>query len=546
MINSFMASYDSTSCEGEMTFINFEFDADNFGSDGFIVSSSGNSQFYNLDNEFTFGVISLCVEDVLLTIADANDATCQSSIFLGPACCPCDIEEPNIQLSTCTDSSFNVFIDNFESMGTCVNYDWFLEVEDTVYNLEWNSTNQNYEALSLTASDSIFNLFLCNDNPLEECWSYLIENPCYEDSGSECTINSFTANYLIDSCVGEITYIEFDFEATDFGQDGFEVMAGGDTLSYNLGDDFIFAVISDCSDDVIISIADANDADCKATMNLGPACCDCIISEPAFLAECNEDTINLAVLAFGFEGTCLSYDWFALIDSVAYDLVWDGQDYLIEGIVNSDLFIEVILCNEGPLNECFSYVIENPCFIEEVECMINDVVVTLDTLSCDTIGNVNVWLDFILINGGNSGYSVSVDGEDYGSFDYPPGIEISLPSNCGALSLITIQDNELVDCNWTNEVNVCCPIINSVENPEKNFVAFGYDVNGDVMISNLLDQTINASLCSIDGKLISQTTVLEKEVQRINMTHFPRGIYILSIRNDIGQVDTYKVMNFSH
>jgi len=542
-INSFLAEFDTTNCDGEIIFIDFEFDASHFGENGFIVSSGEFSQAYNIGDDYTFATVALCAEDIIVSIADANDSSCQSSINLGPACCPCDIEEPNIQISTCSNNTFNIFIDAFDFSGSCENYIWYLQLEGNIYELVWNPTNQNYETLSLTASDSVFTLLLCNDSPLNECYSYNFVNPCYEDEESECMINSFTAGYVIDSCVGELIFIEFDFDATDFGQGGFSVNAGGDTQIYQIDDEYTMPIISDCNEDVIVTISDLNDTSCMSEVNLGPACCECFIDEPAFIAECNNDLIVLEILFFNHEGSCVNYDWFVVVDSIEYDLIWDGANYLVFDVVSQEPFIEINICSTGPLNECFSYNIDNPCYVEEVECMIDTFITTVDTVSCDTNGEVVLSLDFEINNGGSMGYNVSVDGIDYGIFDYPPGTEISIPSNCNEPSIITIQDVELIDCNWTSEVMACCLIIDSVNDAEKSFVNISYDLNGDIIISNQLDQRLNAILYSINGMTISETEVLSKENQKIILKHIPKGIYVLSIRNEKGQIQTRKVWN---
>ena len=547
VLSSFEAEFDTSSCDGEIININFDFDGMGFGANGFEVMANGFSQFYNLGDDYIFFAITLCTDDIIISITDADDPTCGTSINLGPACCDCEIDQPSIDVSACTNNSFNIFIDYFDVSGTCVGYEWFLTFEGNDYDLIWNSNNQNYEVLSLMASDSVVSVMLCNDSPLNECWPYEIINPCYENT-VECNINSFNAEYI--SCDGEIIFIEFEFDATDFGTNGFLIEASnGDSQFYNLGDDYLFAIIAACTDDINLTIADANEPNCQASIILNPACCDCGIEDPIFeISDCMNDNFDLFVSYFPVEGTCISYGWTITIDDISYELVFDGQNFLVVDIPsNSDApIIELIICSDGPLNECYDFTIDNPCYVETEDCNIEPLFAIVSTAPCDSTGSVYIEIDFDIVDEGSLGYSVDIDGVTQGTYDYPPGMEILVESNCSGPIEVTVQDLEFPDCSATVLVDACCPdVISSVSIPNEKLISINYDFNGDIIISNLLELDLTMSLCSIDGKVIDIKTLYPTRDNIVSISDYPTGIYILTLLHPNGNTSNYKIMNVS-
>jgi len=111
-----------------------------------------------------------------------------------------------------------------------------------------------------------------------------------------CDISSFTADYVPNSCEGEIITIEFDFTATDFGANGFTVEANGDLQSFNIGDPYMIYVISYCDEDVTLFIQDNDDPNCVSELILPPACCDCDITDPIIeTTDCENGLFDLQV-----------------------------------------------------------------------------------------------------------------------------------------------------------------------------------------------------------------------------------------------------------
>jgi len=267
-ITSFTANYIENSCEDGWISIEFDFEATEFGLNGFTVWTT-DYEDYNLGDEYVVFAVAECNEEIVVTITDNDDPSCTASVTLEPACCDCEISDPVFSISECENGMFDVGLDLFDTNGTCDWYGWFLTLEGVNYPLVWSNDNQQFEAFNLSAEASILNFELCSDGPLDECFTYEIDNPCFVD----CNINSFFAGYVDNSCEGEIIIIEFEFDATDFGINGFTVSANGSTQTYNLGDDYSLIVLSDCAAEVDVVITDLDNPDCTATYFLPIACC---------------------------------------------------------------------------------------------------------------------------------------------------------------------------------------------------------------------------------------------------------------------------------
>ncbi len=458
MISSLIAEYDTTSCIGEIINIDFDFNATDFGADGFTISTNGQSQFYNLGDDYTFSIIADCDSDVSLTITDVQNPNCFATVTLGPACCDCIISDPVIETTDCVGGLFDLHMEFLVEQGSCTNYDWYVTVDGVDYDLEYNTTDNYFEASDILATDSLLTIMLCNESPLNECYTYTITNPCYDDnSNAVCTINSFTAVYDTTSCMGELIYIDFEFDATGFGLSGFEVSSDGYTQFYNLGDPYNIGVITLCEEDIELTITDIDDPDCIATATLGPACCPCVfedieIEDPV----CENGTFDLNVSMIIESGTCINYDWYTNINGSSYDLEWDGNYLVAEDIYSVDSLLTIFVCTESPIYDCTVFNIENPCYDDNTACMVNSFTATVDSISCDSLGNVLVSFDYDIENPGSLGYSIAVDGVVQDTVDYPGAIEFVVPSNCDSLTTFTFQDLEFTDCNATTEVDVCC------------------------------------------------------------------------------------------
>jgi len=460
MINSFTANYLTSSCVGEIIQIEFDFDATNFGANGFTIEADGDVTSFNLGDPYMIYVITLCNEDIEVILTDIDDPNCTATVVLGPACCDCEISDPMIETSDCENDLFNIFIDFFDNEGTCVNYDWFLTIDGEDYDLEWNSTTQQYEALDINnTADSLVTVLLCNDSPLQECFTYVIENPCFEsNSGTDCIISSFTADYNVGSCDGEIIMIDFEYVAMDFGVNGFTVEANGEVTSFNLGDPYQIYMITLCNEDIELVLTDNDDPDCTASLTLGPACCDCEISDPVLEAsDCDNGLFDLHVEFDVLEGTCINYDWFVTIEGTDYSLDFNnGGFYEATNIQALDSLLTIILCNESPLNECTTYIIENPCFesTSNSDCMITSFTAEYNSGSCN--GEIiMIDFDFDATDFGVNGFTVSAGG-DTANFNLGDPYMIYLITLCDEDIEVVITDNDDPDCTETIVLGPAC------------------------------------------------------------------------------------------
>jgi len=491
IITSFIPAYDSTSCVGEIINIDFDFNATDFGANGFNISTAGVTQFYNLGDDYTFSFIAECDTSVTVTITDVENPNCNAAVTLGPACCDCDISDPVLETTDCENGLFDLHLGFDVNQGSCVNYDWYVTIDSVNYDLLYNTTDDFYQASDILATDSLLTIMLCNESPLNECYTYTIANPCFEDnSNTVCAINTFTATYDTNSCVGEIISIDFLFDAAGFGLNGFEVSSDGYTQFYNLGDDYSIGIITLCEEDIELTITDIDNPNCTATVTLAPACCPCVFEDVELKDPvCENGTFDLRVLMIIESGSCINYDWYTNINGSSYDLIWDGDYLVAEDVYSIDSLLTIFVCTESPIYDCTVFNIENPCYQENIACKINSFTATVDSISCDSLGNVLVSFDYDIENEGSLGYSIAVNGVVQDTMVYPGGIEFLVPSNCDSMTTFTFQDIEFPNCNATTVVDVCCTAGVSCMIQQLTIDALQSNDNIKLVINLLVDDT---------------------------------------------------------
>ena len=482
-ISSFTANYVPNSCDGEIILIEFDFIATDFGTNGFTVETAGLSpQFFNIGDFYELYEISYCSDDVVLIIKDFDDPNCMSQVNIGPACCDCEITDPVLEATICSEGLFDIQIDLDAYLGTCVNYDWYVTIEGIDYDLDYNSSAGYFEAIDIQAVSPVLTVMLCNESPLNECYSYLLDNPCYNEP---CVIQSFTAEVDTSSCLGEIVGITFDFMATGFGTNGFTVSDGTGSEYYNLGDDYIFYTTSECNQDIVLSVYDADDASCIATVDVQAECCSCeVLDFTATTTACLNNTFNIVVDLNIESGSCLWYSWFVTIEGIDYDLEWIGNEFIAQNIMAQDSVLTAMICTTAPTAECYSIEIENPCFIPNDNCQITSFIAAYDTLSCAGEG-IDITFDFNAIDFGQNGFSISTSqftqnyqiGEDY---------IYTLISQCTDSIEVTITDNDNPACTSTIVLPpACCPCM--ISDPNLNTTACNagtFDIEIDFSIES--------------------------------------------------------------
>jgi len=461
MITSFTADYITDSCDGEIIQIDFDFNATDFGDNGFTIAAGGDTTSFNIGDPYIIYMITLCTDDIAVVITDNDDPNCTETVILNPACCDCEISDPVLETTVCNNGLFDLHAEFEVLEGSCINYNWSVTIEGTDYPLNYNNGGY-YEATDIQAVDSLLTILLCNESPLQECYTYTIENPCFDTTSNlDCMINSFTADYNVGSCEGEIIQIEFDFDAIDFGQNGFTVSAGGDTTSFNIGDPYMIYMITLCTDDIEVVITDNDDPNCTETVILNPACCDCEISDPVIeTSDCENETFDIFIDFFDTQGTCVNYEWFLTNDNEEYDLTWNSSTQQYEAIdINTnatDSLVTILLCNASPLQECFTYIIENPCFdtTSNLDCMINSFTANYISDSCE--GEiVQIEFDFDATDFGTNGFEITGP-EGIQFYNLGDSYTYGLISYCVDDVLLVITDMDDPDCTASVILNPAC------------------------------------------------------------------------------------------
>jgi hypothetical protein len=230
---SFVVASDINSCRGEIIDLNFSFQGTSFGTNGYTVSSNtGFSQTFSLTDTTLLTLLADCDETLIFTIRDTNDSLCTAVDTIASLCCPC---EPSfsVSASSCAGDSFNLNFVLDSIGGSCINHDWSLTVNGDTIDL--NQTNTGFIATGIQSSDSLIIYELCTLVPgLPECFIDTLINPCFQSTNTDsCQLTSFVVTSDINSCRGEIIDLNFSFDGTSFGTNGY-------TVSSNTGFSQIF------------------------------------------------------------------------------------------------------------------------------------------------------------------------------------------------------------------------------------------------------------------------------------------------------------------
>jgi hypothetical protein len=378
-LTSFVVTSDINSCRGEIIDLNFSFQGTSFGTNGYTVSSNtGFSQSFSLTDTTLFTLLADCDEALIFTIRDNNDSLCTAIDTVAALCCPC---EPSfsVNASSCVGNSFNLNFVLDSINGSCINYDWSLTVNGDTIDL--NQTNTGFIATGIQSTDSLIIYELCTLVPgLLECFVDTIINPCFQSTNTDtCQLTNFVVTSDINSCRGEIIDLNFSFEGTSFGTDGYTVSSNtGFSQNFSLTDTTMFTLLADCDEALIFTITDANDGLCTAVDTVAALCCPC---EPFFIVNTNAcvgDSFSINFVIDSINGSCINYDWSLTVNGDVYDIIQTNIGYTATGIQSADSLITYEFCTLVPgLPECYTLTALNPCFetiVSVKETQISDLV----------------------------------------------------------------------------------------------------------------------------------------------------------------------------
>lgn len=459
-LTSFTAQYITGGCSGETKAIEFSFTGTAFGANGYYVHNGSQEQFYEPGDPQVFETPANCDGPVQLTIVDAENSDCTLTTTLDPACCPCEVENIEVFTGACNNGSFAVEISMDILSGSCLFGDWTLTVNNVIYPLTFGGTN--WVATGISASDSLVVLEICNPGA-GWCEIVVVPNPCWQGGGSSCEITSFVAAYDTSLCNGELAGIVFEFNAINFGSNGFMVSNGTTTETYFPGDDYIFYVPANCSNNVVLTIQDINNPACGATAVLAEACCPC---EADVIQVWTGDCVNNSFEVLAFidieSGSCLFGNWLLIINNDTYPMTSNTNSWIAENVSSSDSLITAFICHP-PTAFCEQVSFVNPCYNGNAACNLSNFEAAYTQNYCD-----GEWAGILFnANGyqaGAAGFTVSGGGN---STVYFPGDDylFIVPAMCGDSVLLTITDNSDTSCTASYLLGpACCPCeINGIE-----------------------------------------------------------------------------------
>ncbi|MBK8627397.1 MAG: T9SS type A sorting domain-containing protein [Saprospiraceae bacterium] len=367
-ITNFSVTPDTTSCNGEVISLNFNFTGINFGTNGYTVSTNiGISQTFNLTDSTVLVSLADCNENIIVTITDVLDSLCTAIDTIGSLCCPCSADV-NITQSNCIDGIFNASISINNQQGSCINNDWTLFINGQNYSL--NPTNTGYNITVTNDTDSLLIYELCNILPnYSYCTQDTLVNPCYTHSNtSQCAITNFSVTPDTTACSGEIISLNFSVTGTNFGANGYTVTTNnGFSQMFSSLDTTLLVILADCNENIIVTITDANAPQCAASDTIGLVCCPCEADINLSQSDCNNATFNATFTFQEINGSCINYDWTLSLNGQNLPLTNTNTGYVATNISNADSLLIYQLCNLVPgLSECITYSVSNPCFVGTV------------------------------------------------------------------------------------------------------------------------------------------------------------------------------------
>ncbi len=196
-IQSMNVVVDSDNCQNDYLNCHVQIQAENFGSDGFYLSSINGQEWYfdvyqeNID----IALLGDCVQDYVLTIHDAREASCAQSVDLGVLCCACNIDITD-SYSDCVNAAFNAEF-SYNSTGNACGFTNILSSVNGV-----NIINMHNDSLIIVQNingfpDSLLEFTICFIYPnTENCFNFNIVNPCFISVGTDDT-DSYNFNVKI-------------------------------------------------------------------------------------------------------------------------------------------------------------------------------------------------------------------------------------------------------------------------------------------------------------------------------------------------------------
>lgn len=443
-------------CDSDGKGYEFSFEGTDFGLNGYTLTNNlGWSQTFDLNDFKIIFIPADCLQELEFTIYDNDNNTCSDTYTFEPECCECGFQFSLIELTQCEGGTFDMVFRFHWYLGSCGLFyeDRVFTINGQVYEYEYLS-GLNYIVRDIAETDEELVVTMTFPLPIGESQSFTVINPC----PGECQINNFEIFTNDESCSGEYQRLYFNFDAQNFGNEGYTITSNtGLTFDFEEGDQMFFDVFSDCADEYVFTLQDNLNPDCIATFEYGPACCPC----EAFYniheeSPCVNGSFD-AVHEFDYvNGSCFGSEWTLKINDSIYPFTWLNDEYFrIEDISFPDSVLTYEFCATSPVEACFSFEAPNPCYPTQNDCSL----VFEEIVGTRVCQNDSISLTLIIVGQNLSfqGFDVYVNDTFYTWLNYESDSLYSL--------VIPDPGNEVFHLTICNNLNQNCCFERVIENP---------------------------------------------------------------------------------
>lgn len=423
------------------------------------------------------------------------------TIFTQAISAQCHIENLEFNLIECEgNNEFFINMDfdysntstSFKILGNGINYGTF-----------------SYDDLPLTLGPLIADCttnyeFAIVDSEIGSCSNFINigEQCCSDDcqilitnvSTSECDGLNFSMELDLqtNSTFGEIEIFYNNQPPVTYDSDEFPILIEGLTSSNFYAYNQIVACIKDnpqCCDTIQV----VNNCICNI-YNLQGQIVDCNPDDNTFSMIINFDYLNISD-SFDLGGNVRTYGTFAYSDLpvTITNLPFSDTTYYEFLVVDKSNLLCFEAIEPGIIDSC-----------PDVSCDISNL--NLTVVDCDSYGEAQVLLSFDHKNTGVTGFTVSANGNNYGSFSYGADryhIQSVIP-DCETIYEFTIQDNYNEGCSATISLDspICCDgdcLLNNLsiqtdcDDEDESFIIIDFtylNSNSDQFILNINDDII--------------------------------------------------------
>lgn len=480
-----------------------------------------------------------------IVIYDDAHPDCSQLVVIDPIDCgnvqmPCEIWNLFVEANDC-DSTGMFYVDfGFDRLNASQN-GFNLLVNNQLYDsYNYNDSLNFYTAGPFIGDGMTTHIFRVEDSTIGNCSAEFELSPVTCIEPNECSILSANVNPLdcnedgtysvmldveIDSLIGQ-SFIVYN---NQFLIDTFQVanlpleipnfIWGGNTMD-------------------IITICEADNPECCFTVEFEALICDTdchILDVVATPQECGDGTfmveldlvaINTSIIGFQVLGNGTNYGLFNYSD----------LPVMIGPLVGDGLTTYEFVVIDQAILSCANFTTIDP--IECPSCAIQNVTAIPD--DCQEDGTFMVNLNFDYANVTGTGFRVTGNGDDYGTFTYDSTGVVVGPIQGDATDwefIITDLDNP--DCTSFVELGVNECEVTSTENALAENIKIFTDESTDNLIIRLQeinDKDILVNVYNAVGQKVITTVNANNSEIRLNINHLISGIYVAEVRLKSGAV----------